>query len=149
MILRLAGSIALAVGLLFGSTAAGAGQEIMFACTGADGSVSLGNSPSGDNCQQIGYEAPVAATPAQAATPPATAKQAKAAPKSDPPQKADANASADGGGDVPPLETRLSNYRDAMLQGAARSEGAPPAALNPAVNRRYRMMNRSAYQASH
>ena len=111
----------------------------------ANGTVELSNTGSVAKCE------PPAATPASvpAATPSAPAKAsssandaapnntATAAPEPSAPPAADSQAASDQAKD--PRES----YKEAMLQGAPGTTAA-----NPAVSRRYKMMDKATYRAT-
>lgn len=141
-----------------------AANDTVFACTAADGSVYLTNEASADKCVPVGATAPAteAAAPATEAAAPATEAAAVSADQAEPAGSGAASAGATAKVDrlraaraagatddaLPPLETRLSNYRDLMVQGASGEAGSVPAAAsNPAVNRRYLKMDKATFMS--
>jgi hypothetical protein len=132
--------LALSLGIALGGAAAA--NETVYLCATADGGSELSNVDTGNKCEQL-----VSGTPAaDPAAPPAAAAdpQQAAKPAAEPAQKA--AATTDAAAAEAAAQPPGSRYRDTMLKGATKGEGAPTAALNPAVNRRYLMTNRSAFQ---
>jgi len=124
-------------------------NDTAFACTAADGSVYLTNETTGDKCEPVGS---AASTPDALAAPVdatgAAMNAASTAASSVDRLRSVRAAGTPDDASLPPLETRLSNYRDLMVQGAAGNAGAAPAAAsNPAVNRRYLKMDKSTFMA--
>jgi len=127
-------------------------NDTAFACTAADGTAYLTNEATGDKCEPVGSAA--SATDTAAAATDAAGAAAAAAPAPTTAGGVDRLRSARAAGtpddtSLQPLETRLSNYRDLMVQGAAgSSRTAPAAASNPAVNRRYLKLDKSTFMSN-
>jgi len=140
-------------------------DNAVYSCVDANGVESLTNVPSGGNCKQLfSYTppaptanevavAPVApAAPARADSTP-TAGSAVVAPAAAPVDRLSRKPALVNGQPpiVPPrtpLEQRLAQRREAAIEQTrlAYSSDLPPAGMNRAVNRRYLMTNRAAYQ---
>jgi len=144
-----------AIATLAGGTAGAAGGDGAWVCTGTDAASYVTNEPDRDTCVALAEPAPGAKAPEiqDSGTP-----QSGSAETPAPSEAADSVARTSKASrpippgedpNTPPLDQRLQNYRDAMLQGAAGSDAAPPAATNPAVNRRYLMINRAGFQGTH
>jgi hypothetical protein len=115
--------LCISLGLLLSATAAlAAGTDGVYENTAPDGSVELSNIPATDNQE-----------PLIAAPQPAAATSASANP-------------ADTPAIDQPKDLRQ-QYRDRMLQGA-NADGSPTTAANPAISRRYKMMDRDTYRAT-
>ncbi len=115
----------LALGLTFGGAAIAAdttGKDGIYVNESADGSIELSNISSTDNQKAL------------IAAPPATAV-------SDPAAGTDDASKADQPKDV------REQYRDRML-GGANADGTPTTASNPAISRRYKMMDKETYRAN-
>jgi phage tail sheath gpL-like len=127
-----------------GASAAWADQ--VYSCLQADGSTELTSVSTGPQCELLSSGQPTQATEVSADTVPAAAEA-----NADTPADKTAGKSAvtvtskeksESKEEVDPRQA----YRDAMIQGAQHVEGAPAAALNPAISRRYLKVDRGAYR---
>ena len=127
-----------------GASAAWADQ--VYSCLQADGSTELTSVSTGPKCELLSSGQPTQATEAAADTVPAAA-EANAEPTVDKAtgQLAAPVSAADKSPGKEEVDPRQA-YRDAMIQGAQHAEGAPAAAINPAINRRYLKVDRGAYR---
>jgi hypothetical protein len=138
----------LLLGLCFGGGVIAAdttGKNSIQVQESADGSIELSN-VSSPNDQETVIAAPDPAAPAAADT--QAPGQVRAAPEAQAPDQGRAAADAQGAADTQataadaPKDPRQ-EYRDRVLQP---TDG--PTAGNPAVSRRYKMMDRETYRAS-
>lgn len=144
---KLAVSLTCSAALLCAGTAHAAGADPCAIDTNVrkDGTVELSNIGHATKCEV----APAPRTPA-AAPVPATPPAPVAAPASASPVAVDSGrtndaATASDAATAPPADQKdpRQSYRDAMLAGAPGTTGA-----NPAVSRRYKMMDKATYQAT-
>jgi hypothetical protein len=128
---RLAMNLLLALASLsFGAGAAGAADGI-YACTHADGSVELTSTNAGPQCELMAASE-AAESPARAPTASATA----------------ASGAPSGSAKDKPAEDPRKLYRDAMVDAARKTDGAASVPYNPALSRRYLMVNKADYAKS-
>jgi hypothetical protein len=146
-----ANSLLLALTTFIGAVGLAAAEDAVYSCTNADGSVELAGAPNGNNCEKLvsAPDAASAATPAQVTEPGSAANQAVAATPNTTSAKA-ALVPPPAVTQVPrtPVEDRLSQYRDAMVDRAstANPDTQQPSGPTSASSRRYLMTNRAAYQ---
>ena len=140
---KLAVSLMCSAGLLCAATAHAEGADPCAIDTKvrADGTVELSN---------IGHTTKCEVAPAPHATTPAAPPAPAAAPASASPVAVDTGkesvaAAAADAATTPPADQKdpRENYREAMLAGAPGTTAA-----NPAVSRRYKMMDKATYQAT-
>jgi hypothetical protein len=124
-------ALAVATATVLGMCTAYADQSV-YSCVNVDGSVELTSQPTNAKCEQI--ETATESGAAVAAQPTGAESIVAAVPA------ANTNGNAN-----PEVDPRLA-YREKMLQGAQKVDGAPASASNPSVSRRYLMTNRTAYQ---
>ena len=128
-------------------TGAALADQSIYSCTNPDGTIELTGQPTSDQCEQlVAASEPVAATLQRADIAPGAGTVPGASASAPRPVEhvtaLAATAMSDGSADA---DSRA-QYHDLMIQGAQGAEGAPAAATNPSVSRRYLMMNRSTYQ---
>jgi len=145
-------SMMISAGLLSAALAHAEGSDpcAIDAKVGKDGAVELSNIGHTSKCEVAPGPHGAAAMPTPAPVPVVPPAPAAAAPAAAP-VAADAGKSESAG--APPADPATpaaadakdprSNYRDAMIAGAPGTTGA-----NPAVARRYKMMDKATYQAT-
>ncbi len=148
------------VGAILGSGLAGADNAV-YSCVDANGVESLTNVPMGGTCKRLftyTMPTPPANEVAMPAAPPPAASTAAAGsapimPTAAPAEHASRKAPLVNGQSptaLPhsPREARLAQRRDAAIEQtrAAYNSDQPVAGMNRAVNRRYLMTSRAAYQ---
>jgi hypothetical protein len=131
--------ILVAIGALLGAAGFAHADNAVYSCVSANGVESLTNMPNGGNCKQLfSY------------TPPPPAANEVTAPAAPAAAPADALVNGQPALRQPrtPGEQRLAQRRDAAIEQTrlAYSSDQPPPGMNRAVNRRYLMTNRAAYQ---
>ena len=136
-------------------------EDAVYSCVNAQGVTSITNVPNGGDCTQLfTYKAPPPPENA-VVTPPAVpslvdstpAASAAVAPAPAPVARVSRQRQLVSGQPPvaqprTPLEQRLAQHRDAVIEQtrAAYNSDLPIAGMNRAVNRRYLMTNRAAYQ---
>lgn len=95
------------------------------------------------NTRNVGKCATPAASPAGAKSAAAAAPAAPVAPAAPPPQPVAAAPASPAPKDGTPPKDARERYRDAMVAGAPGTTAA-----NPAVSRRYKMVDKQTYQAN-
>ena len=135
---KLAVSLLCCAGLLSAGAARAEGADpcAIDTIVRSDGTVELSNVGHATRCEV----APGSRTPAAAPLPPAAASPVAADTV-----KANAAATPADTASAPPADQRdpRASYRDAMLAGVPGTTGG-----NPAVSRRYKMMDKATYQAT-
>jgi len=144
-------SLMFSAGLLAAATARAEGTDpcAIDAKVGKDGAVELSNIGHTSKCDVA--PAPHGAAPTAASAPavppaPVAATSAGTSPVATDTAKADPAVAPPAESATPPAadaKDPRSNYRDAMIAGAPGTTGA-----NPAVSRRYKMMDKATYQAT-
>jgi hypothetical protein len=156
--------ILVTIGALLSLAGLAHADNAVYACVNANGVESLTNVPNSGNCKQLfsytppppaanevtAPPAPASATPTHADSAPVAASVAIAPVAAD--RAARKPALVNG---QPPLrqprtpgEQRLAQRRDTVIEQTRLAYGSdqPPPGMNRAVNRRYLMTNRAAYQ---
>jgi hypothetical protein len=144
---KIIGSVFVSLMVTIGGTSAALADQV-FSCVQADGSVELTSTSTGPQCELLSSGQPTKGAEVTADTVPAAA-EANAEPtvEKTPVQTAipvAAKQNSDSADDGDPKKV----YRDSMIQGAQHAEGAPAAAMNPAISRRYLKVDRSTYRES-
>ena len=150
------------IGTLCGVDGLARADNAVYSCVSANGVESLTNVPNGGQCKQLFTYTPPPAANEVTGSPAAAPARADSTPAAASVAIAPAMAPADRGtrkpalvnGQAPlrqpgtPGEQRLAQRRDAALEQTRLAYGSdqPPPGMNRAVNRRYLMTNRAAYQ---
>jgi hypothetical protein len=139
-------SIFVSLMVTVGGTGAALADQAVYSCLQADGSTELTGVSTGPQCELLSAGQPTQATEVTTDTLPAATEASADTPVDKTAEQSAAPVTSKEKSDSKEEVDPRQAYRDTMIKGAQHAEGAPAAALNPAISRRYLKVDRGAYR---